>query len=72
MLRLAGYLKFNEKISSIKLPTKNQKLSEITNLVMTGWGTTMGSPIHPDESNLQFPFIDHMKKTTVPSIDFEA
>ena len=47
MLRLAGYLKFNENVSSINLPTKNQKLSETTNLVMTGWGTTMGSPIHP-------------------------
>ena len=72
MLRLAGYLKFNENVSSIKLPTKNQKLSTITNLVMTGWGTTMGSPIHPDETNLQFPFIDHMKKTTVPYMDFES
>ena len=72
LLRLAGDLKFNENVSSINLPTKNQKLSETTNLVMTGWGTTMGSPIHPDETNLQFPFIDHMKKTTVPSMDFEA
>ena len=72
MLRLARDLEFNENVSSINLPTKNQKLNESTHLVMTGWGTTMGSPIHPDEAKLQFPFIDHMKKTTVPYMDFES
>ena len=72
MLRLATYLEFNENVSSIDLPTKKQKLNETTHLVMTGWGTTMGSPIHPDETKLQFPFIDHMKKTTVPYMDFES
>ena len=72
MLRLARDLEFNENVSSINLPAKNQKLNETTHLVMTGWGTTMGSPIHPDEAKLQFPFIDHMKKTTVPYMEYES
>ena len=72
MLRLASHLKFNENVASINLPTKDEKVNETTNLVMTGWGTTMGSPIHPDETKLRFPFIDHMKKAKVPYMEFES
>lgn len=40
-------LEFNEYVGQIGLPQKDRKIDENTQLIMTGWGTTMGSPIHP-------------------------
>ena len=40
-------LAFDKFVGSISLPQPDETLDENTQLIMTGWGTTMGSPIHP-------------------------
>ena len=40
-------LELDKFVGSISLPQPDETLDENTQLIMTGRGTTMGSPIHP-------------------------
>ena len=46
-LQLDNPLNFDENVGMIDLPSKDEEIDENAELIMTGWGTTMGSPIHP-------------------------